>query len=263
MHTYDIPLLTLGGAVITVSSVIKLLVLGALLYLLAGRFSRWTLGRLLRHTAMQAGQREAVTGLVHYVVLVVGAVVILQNAGINLTAFAVVASALGVGVGFGLQNIISNFISGLIIMLERPIEVGDRIELAGVEGVVHAIGARRTTVVTNDRIAILVPNQRFITDNVTNYVYLDRTIRLRVPVSVAQGADVRQVEQLLLQAAAAEPQVQKQPAPEVVLTSLGGAALGFELLVWYDGQACSKQQVLSRLYFAIGSLLQGSDIRSA
>jgi small-conductance mechanosensitive channel len=262
LHSFDIPLLTLGGAVITVSSVLKLVVLGALLYLLAGRFSRWTLGKLLQRTAMEPGQRDTVTGLVHSVVLVVGTVVILQNAGIDLTAFAVVASALGVGVGFGLQNIISNFISGLIIMLERPIEVGDRIELAGVDGVVQAIGARRTTVVTNDRIAILVPNQRFITDNVTNYVYLDRTIRLRVPVTVAQGSDVRLVEQLLLEAAASQPQVQKSPAPDVVVTSLGGAAIGFELLVWYDGQALTRQQLLSKLYFTMADLFKAHEVKN-
>ena len=263
LQSYDFPLLTLGGAVITVFSVIKLVALWLLLYLVAGRLSRWVLGKLLVHTGMPAGQRETLTGLVHYVVLVIGAVVILQNAGINLTAFAVVASALGVGVGFGLQNIISNFISGLIIMLERPIEVGDRIELAGVEGVVHAIGARRTTVVTPDRIAILVPNQRFITDNVTNYVYLERAIRLRVPVSVAQGSDVRRVEQLLLQAAATQPEVLPEPAPGVAITSLGGAAIGMELLVWYDAQRCARQQVLSGLYFAVADVLKAHGVVNA
>ena len=142
---------------------------------------------------MQEGQRLAIAGLVHYAVLVFGAVVILQNAGIELTAFAIVGSALGVGVGFGLQNIISNFISGLIVLLERPIEIGDRIEVAGVEGVVQEVGARRTTVVTPDQIAILVPNQSFITSNVTNYSYLKQNVRLRVPVPIAPGQDIAQV----------------------------------------------------------------------
>jgi small-conductance mechanosensitive channel len=199
---------------------------------------------------------------VRYTVLVVGAVLILQNAGINLTAFAVVASALGVGIGFGLQNIISNFISGLIIMLERPIQVGDRIELAGVEGLVHSIGARRTTVVTPDKTVILVPNQRFITDNVTNYVFLNRSIRLRVPVTVAAGSDVRQVEQLLLQAARGAD-VRADPKPEVAMMSMSGGSIGLELWVWYDGQSMTKQQVLSRLYFAISDLLAAHGIKAA
>jgi small-conductance mechanosensitive channel len=259
----DISLFTLGSATITVSSVLKLLIFGWLLWWAATRASRWTLERLLARTQMDVGQRQAVIGLVHYAVLVVGAMLILQNAGIELTAFAVVASALGVGVGFGLQNVISNFISGLIIMVERPIKVGDRIELAGVEGVVHSIGARRTTVITADRIAILVPNQRFITDNVTNYVFLERRIRLRVPVTVAQGSDVRQVERLLVEAARSTDAVQPEPPPQVALTTLGGAAVGLELWAWYDGQQYTREEVLSRLYFAIGDALRAHDVKHA
>jgi len=259
---HDVVLLKLGGAVITASSLVKLAVLGTLLWLIAGRFSRWALARLLRHTSMDVGQRAAVSGLVHDLVLVIGAVVILQNAGINLTAFAVVASALGVGVGFGLQNIISNFISGLLIMVEQPIRQGDRIELAGVEGVVHEIGARRTTVVTQDRVAILVPNQRFITDNVTNYVYLDRIVRTRVPVSVAAGSDPRVVERVLLDAAKAHVAVKAEPSPAVTMTTLG-ASLGFELAVWYDGMACSRQDMLSAIYFEASAALAAQGIKTA
>jgi len=257
----DLPLLTLGGTVITVGSVLQLVVMVLLLVLVAGRLSRWTLNKLLARTAMHAGQRVAITGLVHYAVLVVGMVVILQNAGINLTAFAVVASALGVGIGFGLQNIISNFISGLIILIEQPIRVGDRIELAGVEGVVKEIGARRTTVVTPDRIAILVPNQRFITDNVTNYLHLGHAIRLRVPVVVAAGSPLEQVRALLLEAAQAQPQVSAEPPPAVALTGLGGGHLALELQVWYDATQCSRQQVQAALYEAIHQRLAAAEVK--
>lgn len=246
----DVRLMTLGDTVFTVGSLLKLAAMVLALVLLAGRMSRWTLGKLLARTAMDAGQRNAVTALVHYVVMVVGTVVILQNAGINLTAFAVVASALGVGVGFGLQNIISNFISGLIILIEQPIRVGDRIELAGVEGVVQAIGARRTTVVTPDRIAILVPNQRFITDNVTNYVHLGGPIRLRVPLQVTGEADVDEVREALLRAARSVEAVAAEPAPEVALLSTAGGHLGLELQVWYDARDCAKSQLQSRITLA-------------
>jgi small-conductance mechanosensitive channel len=262
LEEFDFQLMTIGNAQITVSSLVKLAVSGWILYLVAGKLSRLTLSRLLAHTHMDEGQRQATIGLVHYTVLIVGAVLILQNAGINLTAFAVVASALGVGVGFGLQNIISNFISGLIIMMERPIQVGDRIELAGVEGLVHSIGARRTTVVTPDKTVILVPNQRFITDNVTNYVFLDKSIRLRIPVSVAAGSDVRLVERLLLEAAG-RAEVHTEPKPEVAMTAMSGSAIGLELWVWYDGQALTKQQVLSRLYFSISDLLAENGVKTA
>ena len=259
-HTVDawnVSLFTLGKTDITVFALIKLLLSALLLWFIAGRFSHWTLGRLLGRTNMQVGQRAAIAGLVHYAVLVFGAVVILQNAGIELTAFAIVGSALGVGVGFGLQNIISNFISGLIVLLERPIEIGDRIEVSGVEGVVREVGARRTTVVTPDQIAILVPNQKFITDNVTNYSYLKQSVRLRVPVAFAPGQDVRHIETLLLAAAKKAP-VLAEPAPQVAVTGMSATATSVELWVWYDSRQYAHAEILSKAYFAvIESLVQG------
>lgn len=260
VNAADVHLFSMGHADITVFTLLKLAIAGFLLYLVAGRFSRWTLTRLLSRTSMGEGQRLAIMGLVHYAVLVIGALLVLENAGINLTTFAVVGSALAVGVGFGLQNIISNFISGLIILLERPIEIGNRIELGGVEGIVQEIGARRTTVITPDQIAILVPNQKFITDNVTNYVYRGGKIRLRVPIVVAPGQDVRMVEQLLL-GAAAKANVHADPKPSVVMTGMSPSALSLELWVWYDGQAFAKAEVLSRVYFLVMDALAGAEIK--
>jgi small-conductance mechanosensitive channel len=259
----DFTLITLGHTEITLGSLLKLVLMVLLLVLVAGRVSGWTLGKLLARTDMASGQRSAVTALVHYVILVVGFVVILQNAGINLTAFAVVASALGVGVGFGLQNIISNFISGLIILIEQPIRVGDRIELAGVEGVVHEIGARRTTVVTTDRIAILVPNQRFITDNVTNYVHLGGAIRLKVPVQVAGDSDLGQVRELLIDAARSVPEVARQPPPAVALLSLAGGNLALELQAWYDAEGLSRLELQSALNLAVQERLARQGVKLA
>jgi len=261
-NAWNISLFTLGKTDITVFALFKLLLSALLLWFVAGRFSRWTLGRLLSRTSMQEGQRAAIGGLVHYVVLVFGAVVILQNAGIELTAFAIVGSALGVGVGFGLQNIISNFISGLIVLLERPIEIGDRIEVSGVEGVVREVGARRTTVVTPDHIAILVPNQKFITDNVTNYSYLKQSVRLRVPVSIAPGQDVRQVQALLLAAAKSAP-VLTDPAPQVAMTAMTTTATSLELWAWYDSRTYSHAEILSKAYFAIIETLVHAQVKLA
>lgn len=263
LQRHDLLLFKLGDTAVMVSTLLKLVVLGLLLYLVAGRLSRWTLARLLRRAHMEPGQRDAITSLVHYAVLVIGTVVILQNVGINLTAFAVVASALGVGLGFGLQNVISNFVSGLIVMLERPFEVGHRIELGPVEGVVRHIGARRTTVVTADRVAILVPNQRFITDNLTNYNHVSAVIRLRVPLTVAADSDLQQVRALMLQAAAQVPLVSASPAPDVALTSIGAASLGFELHAWYDGRAHAKQEVLSALHYALAAALKAQGVKLA
>ena len=242
LQALDIRLFSFGGADFTLTSLLKLTLALGLLVFVAARLRHWMVSRVLLRFQMDLGTRQAIGSIVRYLVLIVGVLVILQNAGINLTTFNVVAGALGVGVGFGLQNVFSNFISGLIVMFERPIKVGDRIEVAGVEGVVHEIGARRTTVVTNDNVAILLPNQRFITDNVVNVVYLERAVRLRVPVNVAQGSSIDRVRSLLEDAAAANDRVLQQPAPSVLLLSLGGAAMNFELVVWYQPAGCTRQQ---------------------
>jgi len=262
LDAYDVSLFTLGKTEITLFTLLKLAISGLVLWFLAGRFSSWTLKRLLGRSNMQEGQRLAIASLVHYVVLVFGAVVILQNAGIELTAFAIVGSALGVGVGFGLQNIISNFISGLIVLLERPIEIGDRIEVSGVEGVVREIGARRTTVVTPDDIAILVPNQSFITSNVTNYVYLKKCVRIRVPVPIAPGQDIRRVEGLLLAAAKRGP-VLPDPAPEVAITAVTASAVTLEIWAWYEARRFARSQVLSQVYFNVIDELARNDVTLA
>lgn len=256
----NVHLFSIGHTEITVFTLVKFAISALILYLVAGRFSRWTLNRLLGYTSMREGQRLAIIGLVHYGVLIFGAALVLENAGINLTTFAIVGSALAVGVGFGLQNVISNFISGLIILIERPIEIGNRIELAGVEGIVKEIGARCTTVMTPDQIAILVPNQKFITDNVTNYVYCDAKVRLRVPVVIAPGQDVRLVERLLLDAAA-HADVHTDPKPSVVMTGMTAADLSLELWLWYDGQNFARAEVLSRVYFLVVDALAGASIK--
>jgi len=259
---WNLSLFTLGKTDITLFTLVKLAISAFVLWFIAGRFSRWTLNRLLGRTRMQEGQRLAIAGLVHYAVLVFGAVVILQNAGIELTAFAIVGSALGVGVGFGLQNIISNFISGLIVLLERPIEIGDRIEVSGVEGVVREIGARRTTVVTPDNVAILVPNQSFITSNVTNYLYLKQPVRLRVPVPIAPGQDVQRIATLLLEAAKQAPLL-ADPAPEVAIVALAAASVSLELWVWYDGRKFARTEILSKVYRPVVDALASNGIKTS
>jgi small-conductance mechanosensitive channel len=144
----DVRLFNLGGTSITVFSLAWALLLAAALVVDARLLRAWTVQRLLVHTDLDLGTRQAIGSIVRYLVLAVGFLAIVQTLGINLTTFNVLAGALAVGVGFGLQNIFSNFISGLIIMLDRPVKVGDRIEMANAEGEVVQIGARRTTLVT-------------------------------------------------------------------------------------------------------------------
>jgi small-conductance mechanosensitive channel len=263
LEQYDVHLVTLGGADIRFSSAVKLLVLLVALMWVSGRLRRWTVERALSRTHLDLGTRQAVGSLVRYLVLVIGVVLILQNAGLNLSALGVLAGAVGVGVGFGLQNVISNFVSGLIIILERPIKVGDRVEVGGIEGEVQEIGPRRTTVITEDRMAILVPNQRFIIDNVVNQVYEGTPIRLRVAVQVASGTDSELMRKLLCDAAHEHSDVLRKPPPEALITSLGGAATGYELAVWHDARGPHRRQMASQLSFLVAQAMKANDIKGA
>jgi len=161
-----------------------------------------------------------------------GIIIAVQSIGLNLTSLAVVFGLLSVGIGFGLQNVASNFISGLIILFERPIEIGDRITVGDVWGDVVNINLRATLILTIDNIAIIVPNSEFISSRVTNWSYRDSKVRVHIPVGVAYGSDVQLVTNSLLEVARNNAEVMKDPAPEVWFTQFGDSSLKFELLVW-------------------------------
>ncbi|MEP7336615.1 MAG: mechanosensitive ion channel domain-containing protein [Acidobacteriota bacterium] len=251
MSVLDLPILKLGETQVTLWSLLYLILLLFLLFFLAGKFRRLLVDRVLVKSNLDTGAREAIGAITRYLVLFVGILVVLQTVGINLTTLNVIAGAVGIGVGFGLQNIASNFISGLIILFERPIKIGDRIEVNDVDGDVIDIGARSTTVVTNDRIAIIVPNSKFITESVVNWNHTDSRVRFHIPVGVAYGSDVRQVEKLLREVAAETPDVLNDPAPSVWFRSFGDSSLEFELLAWNSSLLHRKGQFISNLNFAI------------
>ena len=231
-NALQLPILKMGSSPVTLWTILQLAVLGALLIYLSGKFRIWVTERFLVNTKMELGARQATGSIVRYAIIGIGLAVILQTAGIDLTALNVLAGAVGLGLGFGLQNIVNNFISGVIILFERPIKVGDRVVVGDVEGDVVHIGGRSTTVVSNDNISIIVPNSKFITENVINWSHNDRKVRFRIPVSVAYGSDLALVERLLLDVANANPDVLENPPPGVRLMEFGDSGLGFELRVW-------------------------------
>lgn len=246
------PLLSMGsGPPLTLWTLLYIVVLVLLLFLLAGKLRAWTVHRALIHTRLDIGARQAAGALLRYLTLFFGFVIIIQSAGIDLTSLNVMAGAVGIGIGFGLQNIAGNFISGLIIMFERPIKVGDRIVVDNIEGDVVDIGSRSTVVLTNDNINIIVPNSKFITENVVNWKFNDTKVRFRVPIGVAHGSDVRQVEHLLLEVARDEPDVLSDPEPVVRFLAFGENALELELRVWSTNAIHRKGKLISALNFAI------------
>lgn len=250
----DILLFHLGGAEVTVLGLIKLLLLVFALLVFTRRLDRWLARRLLLRTALDAGARNTVAAIVRYVVLVLGFLAIAQTSGINLTSFNVFAGAVAVGVGFGLQNVVSNFVSGLIIMFERSITVGDHIVIGTVEGEVTEVGARRTTVLTADNVHYIVPNTRFITENVAKLRYRrDAPVPVRVQVTVAGGTDARLARRLLTELAAENPHVLGAPAPQVrLLAYQGGGAMALQLEVWTADEVGARERLASELNFQIG-----------
>ena len=247
----EVPLFQLGGTPLTLWSVLYVAVLLIVLFIVAGKLRRWIAERALNRTRLDLGARQAVGSIIRYVMLLIGLLIIVETAGIDLTILNVLAGAVGIGVGFGLQNVVSNFISGLIIMFERPIKIGDRIVVDNIEGDVVEIGARSTVILTNDNINIIVPNSKFITENVVNWKYNDAKVRFIIPVGVAYGSDARLVERLLLEVAASEPDVLPDPPPVVRFMAFGDSALELELRAWSSNAVNRKGRLLSALNFAI------------
>src|SRR5438876_8314295 len=216
-------------------SLVQLFLLVALLvavFWLSSGTKRFLFNRLLAQSGLDRALQYAIAQIIANVVLVVGVWIVLENTGIHLGALAVFAGAVGVGVGFGLQNIASNFISGLVILAERPITIGDRVEVAGITGQVQQIRARSTVIRTNDNITMIVPNTKFIDSPVTNWTYGDPRVRFRIPVGVAYGSDIKKACEALLAAARENQNTLKDPAPSVFLEKFGDDSIQLELVVW-------------------------------
>ena len=254
------PLIELGDSALTLNSILKLLLVAGLV-LVAERYLRRLLRRrVLAHTRLSPDLQYAVSRFAGYCFIAVGFFFALKVIHLDLSAFAVILGGLGIGVGFGLQNVIGNFVSGLIILAERPIAMGHRIEVGGVAGQVTRINLRSTTVVTNDNITIIVPNSDFITHAVTNWSYGDPKVRLRLPLGVAYGSDIEKLRTLLLEVAAENPAALKLPAPSVRFLGFGESALNFELAVWTIEMAQSPTRFRSELFFAIERKLRENKI---
>ena len=215
---------------------------------LARRFLRL---EILNRTSLDPGQRYAIERTFGYAIFAVGLFVGMQIVGLNLSSLAFLGGAIGIGVGFGLQNIASNFASGLILLLEHPIKVGDRIEVGNLNGDVVRIGGRSTWVRTNDNLIIIVPNAEFTTGRVTNWTANDRQVRFSFPIGVAYGSDPVVVRNVLLEIAGQHADVLKDPGPEVLLDNFGDNSINFDLRVWTVTQVQTPSRLRSDLYFEV------------
>lgn len=257
---FSYTLFKLGPAEFTLWTFVYLIGLSALLVYLSGKLRSWLVERVLARRDLDLGVRQAIGTIVRYTILALGFIIIIQSAGIDLSALTVLAGAFGVGLGFGLQNIINNFVSGLIILFERPIKVGDRVDVGNVRGNVVTISARATTIVTNDNIAIIVPNSEFISSRVTNWSYTDAKVAFDVPVGVAYGTDPERVRRALLEVAQEHPGVLRDPKSEVLFEAFADSSLNFALRVWTQEYTTRPRTLRSALNFMIAQKLKEEGI---
>jgi len=242
---------SIGETDFSIWSIIVFLFSVGLLFYLSGKFSRLLVHKVLVRYNLDIGVRQSIGTITRYIILVLGLFIIINTAGINLSAITVLFGALGVGIGFGLQNIFNNFISGLIILFERPIKVGDRIEVEDVSGDVVDISARSTTVITNDNISIIIPNSEFISSKVINWSHNDRKIRFRFPVGVSYKEDPYRVRDILMEVMNNNPGVLKSPPPDVWFDEFGDSSLNFKLMVWTTQYVQRPELLKSQLYYEI------------
>ncbi len=219
-------------------------------YVLARVVRRVVERRIRSHPSLTPNARFLLLRATTVTILFVGVVAALNMLQIRLTGLAVTFGFLSVGIGFGLQNITSNFVSGIILLFERPVRVGDLITVGENLGRVEAIGIRSTLLRTADNVELIIPNSQFIEQTVTNWTYKDKTARIHVPVGVAYGSDVQLVRRLLLEVGRASEHTLDDPAPAVQLAAFGESSLDFELLVWIPDPS-ERKDTASDLNFEI------------
>lgn len=258
--TFTSPILTLSQNDYTVTDILILMALLFGVVFISGIATNLVKSRILGLTGFNRGAQEAVAVIIKYSLIILGTLVVLQIWGLDISSLTILASALGVGIGFGFQDIAKNFGSGLVLIFERPIQVGDFIEIGTYMGTVERIGARSTLIRTLNNISIIVPNSRFLETEVINWSHHNPVSRLKLPVGVEYGSDMKKVKQALLDATKDHEGVLPFPAPQILFKGFGESYLDFELLVWTKEP--SKQYLLkSDIYFRIEELFREQDIK--
>jgi len=241
----------LGKTPITTKSIILLAIALYLLFFFTGWVKRFLAGRIFPRYGIETGVAQSMATITRYLLVVVGAIIIFQTSGIDLSALGIMMGALGIGIGFGLQNVANNFISGIIILFERPVKIGDRIEIDQLQGNIVEISARSTTVLTNDNISVIVPNSDLVSQRVINWTHNTKNVRLNFPVGVSYKEDPNRVRKLLVDIAMANPGVLPEPSPDVLFDNFGDSSLNFVLRVWTAEYSNTPNVLKSQLYYAI------------
>ena len=252
---------TFGRITVSVSSVITGLIILVFTLFLARASTALIERRIASRHHIDPGLRYTICRLAKYLVITIGTLVALHQAfNLDLTSIAVIFTALSVGIGFGLQYIASDIASGFILLFERPIRIGDRITIADDEGDVQSINLRTTVVLTNDRIAIIVPNSKLVSQRVVNWSYGDPRARIAIPIGVADDSDIDLVTNTLIESAKDVDNVLTDPQPRVQFLKFGDYSLDFRLLVWTN-EPRRNIQIRSDINYRIARLFRERSIR--
>ena len=252
MATLDGAAITLGGLRISALTVVKAVLSLAVLLWIATLVGHILERRITSATNLTPSLQVLIVKLLKIVLAVIAVFVALRIVGIDLTAFAVFTGALGVGIGFGLQKIVSNFVSGITILLDKSIKPGDVLVVGNTYGRVHSLGARYVSVITRDGTEFLIPNEELVAQQVVNWSYSSDQVRLKLPIGISYDSDVRRAIALCLEAAGVVGRVLKQPAPVCLLMGFGDNSVDLELRFWIhdpmNGVSNVKSEVLLRVW---------------
>jgi small-conductance mechanosensitive channel len=254
------PVFTLGDSSFSTISILIFLLSIILLFFISGLLTRLLVHRILIPRKIDVGISLAVGKIIKYIIVFIGLIIIFQTSGVDLTSLNILFGALGVGIGFGLQHIVNNFISGIIILFERPIKVGDRIEIGDVLGDVVKISARATTIQTNDNVTIIIPNSDFMNSPVINWSHNDRSIRLSLDIGVSYNEDPEKVREIVLKVAANDEGVLKYPLPQLIFKQYGDSSIDFVLRFWTSEFINRPAIIKSNLYYAIFKAFKENNI---
>jgi small-conductance mechanosensitive channel len=250
----------IGNIVVSVTTIVEGVLIFGLALLLSRTLSALLQRRIAKRAYLDPGLRYTMGRLTQYLIITIGLVLALKSAfGLDLTSIAVLFTALSVGIGFGLQYIAADIASGFILLFERPVRVGDRITIGEDEGDVQSINLRTTVVATNDRISIIVPNSKLVSQRLINWSYGDPRARISIPVSVAYGSNIDLVTRTLLNAANEVENVLRDPEPRVQFLKFGDWSLDFRLLVW-SNRPRRHTQIRSDINYRIERLFRQAGI---
>ena len=255
-----LPLFTVGKLPVTFAFLVESCVFLILLFFVSSRVRVVLYAIMIRHTALGGQHGYILARFASLAVFAIGLTIGLESVGLNLSSLAILGGTLGIGVGFGLQSIVANWVAGLVLLIEQPVRIGDRIDMGGTSGVITKIGGRSTWIRTYSNEVLIVPNSNLTNNLLTNWTANDPKVRLAIPVGVGYSSDPEQVRALLLKIAAEHPDVLREPAPEVIFKDLGASSLDFLLRFWTIVCDHDNYGLTSDLYFSIFRVFRAHNI---